>query len=144
MWRRKLGNTDRNQKDIIIGLEAHGYKVAQLCTVGGGFPDLLVSTRADMWLVEVKEPGKKLNDKQEKWHRGWQGKRSIIGSNVDEILNKLQLREPETSDAVLPEGFEDYLAKRRTKSEITGDRGSGDSSPSTDSIDRTTGSVDKS
>ena len=143
MWRRKLGNTDRNQKDIIIGLEAHGYKVAQLCTVGGGFPDLLVSTRTDMWLVEVKEPGKKLNEKQEKWHRGWQGKRSIIGTNVDEILNKLQIREPETSDAVLPEGFEDYLAKRRTKGEVAGDTGSGASVACAVEDNRAVRSLDK-
>lgn len=135
MWRRKLGNTDRNQKEIIEGLEAHGYKVAQLCTVGGGFPDLLVSNRSEMWLVEVKEPTKKLNDKQELWHRRWQGKRAIIGSTIDEIIRKLQIREPETGDACLPDGFEDYLAKRRAKSEITGCAGSGDSDPSADKDD---------
>lgn len=80
---------DANQPEIVSGLRELGYEVILLHRVGDGVPDLLVSTKSDMWLVEVKIPRAKLNERQERFHSAWNGKPIIVAHSLSEILSKL-------------------------------------------------------
>ena len=73
---RTWGKPDAGQASIVDALLAAGYRVQTLSAVGMGCPDLLVSQTdaggfAQMWLLEVKQAGEKLNDLQKKWHATW-------------------------------------------------------------------------
>lgn len=79
---------DENEVEIVKALRAAGASVAHLSSKG--IPDLLVSFRNKLFLIEVKMPGKKLTLEQVKFHKNWNGEIHIVKS-VDEaieILNK--------------------------------------------------------
>lgn len=79
---------DENEVEIVKALRAVGASVAHLSSKG--IPDLLVSFRNKLFLMEVKMPGKKLTPEQLKFHENWKGEIHIVKS-VDEaiqILNK--------------------------------------------------------
>ena len=66
---------DDNQKAIEEHLGAFGYQVLDLSRVGSGVPDLLVSNRKEMWLIEVKASSKKkLTPAQVEFQIDWNGK----------------------------------------------------------------------
>jgi len=65
---------DNNQAAIVEAFRRAGADVIHLHAVGRGVPDLIVSTEWEMWLVEVKQPGKKLNKRQVDWWQNWEGK----------------------------------------------------------------------
>jgi hypothetical protein len=49
--------------------------------VGNGVPDLLVaSPTGETFLIEVKAPGRKLSECQQRWHSRWQGKVVVVRS----------------------------------------------------------------
>ena len=93
---------DDNEREIIDALVAIGAAVEQLN--GDGTPDLLVSWRGQLWLIEVKlvhrEHGRRramkgkhddsdpryreLTPSQVRWWREWKGKPPAIVHNVDE------------------------------------------------------------
>lgn len=81
--------TDANQAEIMRALRKVGLSVVDLSRVGQGVPDLLVSDGSQMWLVEVKIPGAKMNRRQKDWHLLWKGKPPIIGSSFDEIYRAI-------------------------------------------------------
>ena len=68
---RPRHKVDGNQAEIVDALLHAGYRLQTLATVGGGCPDILASKDGTMWLLEVKQPGEKLNDLQKKWHATW-------------------------------------------------------------------------
>lgn len=70
--------TDANQAEIVAALRAAGCSVVSLHRVGDGVPDLLVGRASRNWLLEVKVPGRGLNDKQKDWHRAWAGQRAVV------------------------------------------------------------------
>ena len=65
---------DANQAQIMRDLRKAGLSVIDLSAVGGGVPDLLVSSRTEMWLMELKTATGRLNQKQLNWWDKWQGK----------------------------------------------------------------------
>lgn len=81
---------DGNQSIIVETLRKAGYAVLHLHAVGRGCPDLLVSKGQDMWLVEVKLPKGKLNDRQVEFHSKWHGKPIVIVHSPEEALLLLQ------------------------------------------------------
>lgn len=88
-------NRDANEREIIDALKAAGAAVQQLD--GSGLPDLLVSYRDVLTLLEVKNPKAKgggkyntgdgcLTRTQTKWWAEWKGKRPIVVFTVEEAL----------------------------------------------------------
>ena len=69
---------DENQPAIVALLRFCGWEVALLSPVGGGIPDLLIAVGTVNVLMEVKMPGKKLNEAQRRWHRMWTGDKYVV------------------------------------------------------------------
>lgn len=76
---------DGNQSAIVAALRAVGCSVHSLATVGDGCPDLLVGKGGQTYLIECKQPGKRLSPIQKAWHAAWRGKAHIAYS-VDQAL----------------------------------------------------------
>jgi hypothetical protein len=53
---RHAAKTDGPHASVRDGLRACGCQVWDCSKYGGGFPDLLVSHRGRLWLLEVKNP----------------------------------------------------------------------------------------
>ena len=77
---------DENESEIVKALRAAGASVAHLSSKG--IPDLLVSFRSKLFLMEVKMPGKKLTPEQVKFHENWKGEIHIV-RNIDEAIQIL-------------------------------------------------------
>ena len=86
---------DKNERDIVAALKAAGASVQQLD--GTGVPDLLVSYRDVLHLIEVKNPDAKggakyntgegeLTEGQVKWWSTWLGKRPVVVHTAAEAL----------------------------------------------------------
>ena len=69
-----------------------GCSVLSLHMIGKGCPDLLICYQMQLYLVEVKDTGGKLNTLQEDWHRKWGSPVYVVRSNseVVSLLNKLR------------------------------------------------------
>jgi len=78
---------DENELEIVNALRAAGASVAHLSSKG--IPDLLVSFRNKLFLMEVKMIGKKLTPEQVKFHQNWKGEIHIVRTvnEAIEILN---------------------------------------------------------
>lgn len=95
--RRRYGNPDQNQQDIVDLVRGHlPASVENTTGVGDGFPDLVVGFQGLTVLVEVKKPergrgGRKkalqLRDSQEKFVREWRGGPVLA---VDEGIDLVQ------------------------------------------------------
>ena len=83
---------DKNHKSIVGCFRKLGCSVLSLHAVGKGCPDLLVCYQMQLYLVEVKDTGGKLNTLQEDWHRKWGSPVHVVRSNseVVSLLNKLR------------------------------------------------------
>jgi Holliday junction resolvase len=83
---------DKNHKEIVECFRKLGCSVLSLHAVGKGCPDLLVCYQMQLYLVEVKDTGGKLNTLQEDWHRKWGSPVYVVRSNneVVSLLNKLR------------------------------------------------------
>ena len=79
---------DHNELEIVNALRAIGASVAHLSSKG--IPDLLVSFRNKLYLMEVKKPKGKLTPDQIKFHKSWKGEIYIVRTVQEaiEILNK--------------------------------------------------------
>ena len=84
--------TDRNQKKIVQHLRDLGCEVKLTHMVKGGFPDLIVRNPKNgrLRMIEVKMPGKKLNDKELAFHRAW-GDSVFIAHTPEEAEEGMQL-----------------------------------------------------
>jgi hypothetical protein len=85
---------DNNEPEVIAALEGAGASVQQLAPP---LPDLLVSWRGTLHLLEVKNPAAKgggkyntgdgsLTSSQTRWWAGWRGKPPVIVHNAGEAL----------------------------------------------------------
>lgn len=86
---RYAAKRDENQPEIVKALRAEGAYVECLHTVGGGFPDLYVEFGGLRTLMEVKMPGERLTERQERWHREHlekTGRRVPIVYSVEDAL----------------------------------------------------------
>lgn len=82
---RRAAKVDANQEQIVSALRAAGAIVQSLAAIGGGVPDLLVSFRGNLFLLEVKDgkkppSGQKLTDAQTKWHQAWGALVEVVNS----------------------------------------------------------------
>jgi len=64
---------DSNQDAIVNDLRRLGASVKSLHEVGGGVPDLLCAFAGANYLIELKFLKGKLNERQERFHRSWNG-----------------------------------------------------------------------
>ena len=101
------GRRDKGESAIIAALEAAGATVEQIPT-GRGVPDLLVGFNGVNYLLEVKTPGGKLNDKQVAWHGNWAGQRCVVRSPeeaVRVIADELCYTDPEVLNRIRKAGL---------------------------------------
>jgi len=79
---------DDNEVEIVNALRAIGASVAHLSSKG--IPDLLVSFKNKLYLMEVKKHKGKLTPDQIKFHDNWKGDIYIVRTAEEaiEILNK--------------------------------------------------------
>jgi hypothetical protein len=73
---RRAAKVDSNQDQVVTALRVAGATVQSLAAIGKGVPDLLVSFRDAMFLLEVKDGAKvpsarALTADQVKWHAAW-------------------------------------------------------------------------
>ncbi len=89
---KQRARVDKNHKSIVQCFRKLGCSVLSLHAVGKGCPDLLVCYQMQLYLVEVKDTGGKLNTLQEDWHRKWGSPVYVVRSNneVVSLLNKLR------------------------------------------------------
>jgi len=89
---RQRARVDKNHKSIVQCFRKLGCCVLSLSAQGKGCPDLLISYQMQLYLVEVKDTGGKLNTLQEDWHRKWGSPVYVVRSNneVVSLLNKLR------------------------------------------------------
>ena len=71
---------DANEPEIVEALEAVGASVLRLDDV-----DLLIGYRGTNYLMEVKTPEGKLNKKQQKFFRSWQGQVNIVRTRIQAL-----------------------------------------------------------
>jgi hypothetical protein len=88
--RKYLAKVDGNQAAITGALRQAGCLVQTTHTIGRGFPDLLVSHRGVLALLEVKVPGGKLTPDEVQWHAKWQDAPVYVITGVEEIPALLQ------------------------------------------------------
>jgi hypothetical protein len=82
---RRAAKVDRNQEEIVTALRKAGALVQSLAAIGQGVPDLLVSFRGNLLLLEVKDgskppSGQKLTDAQKTWHQAWGALVEVVNS----------------------------------------------------------------
>ena len=89
---RRAAKVDANHGDIVAALRRHGCKVVDLSGMGKGVPDVMVWVPAfRRWvLIEIKVPGEKLNERQEKWHKEFQGCMVFVVSSEAEAIAAVQ------------------------------------------------------
>jgi len=75
---RRAAKVDANQPEIVAYLRAHGFSVEHLHMVGEGCPDIMVGRDEVNYLIEIKVPGEKLNERQVKWHGKWRGQKMTV------------------------------------------------------------------
>lgn len=89
-FRAAQGRADSNQRQLILRAKELGFTVLDLSAVGKGVPDLLVSSPAEMWLVEVKRLavmglGKEFKDKQREFYGSWKGKDMLVWYELGDV-----------------------------------------------------------
>lgn len=84
----RAANVDRNQSSVVKHFRELGASVTHLHSVGGGVPDLVVGYNGENYMVEVKSPRGKLNEKQVEYFNNWNGQICVIRTNkeVEELL----------------------------------------------------------
>ena len=64
---------DANQSDVVAALRRVGAIVEVTSSAGGGFPDLVVGFRGDIYLIEVKDGKNVLTSEQVTFFMKWKG-----------------------------------------------------------------------
>ena len=82
----KACKVDANQAEIVECLRAiPGCAVESMASMGAGWPDIAVGYHNRNWFFEIKMPGKKLTDDQQKFFRRWTGQVQKV-ETVQEII----------------------------------------------------------
>lgn len=92
MGRKGMANKDYNHDQVVEWFKNHGFGVIDSHMLGGGFPDLIVGRGGVMFLVEVKNPKRRiiLTKLQKEFHAEWPV--SIVSNHDD--LERLDLVAP--------------------------------------------------
>jgi hypothetical protein len=92
-WRgRRHGKPDQNQADIVAEVRrVFGLEVDVRITTGVGddFPDLVIGWRGLTILVEIKRPGKKLLEGQQRFRDKWPGSAVLDAKTGQELVAKM-------------------------------------------------------
>ena len=90
---RRAAKIDENQPILVEAFRRLGCSVLSLATIGKGVPDLLVATSGITWLVEVKIPKGKENQKQLEFAETWQGCRAVVRdlAGVETVVKTMRL-----------------------------------------------------
>ncbi len=85
------GRVDDNQVEIVKTLRKMGVLVHVTSDLGNGFPDLVVSFKGKLWLVEIKDGKKaksrqKLTEKESEFHSIW-AKHICIINSIDQAID---------------------------------------------------------
>ena len=88
---RRAAKIDANQNPIVRGLiSIFGPDcVFDASRVGQGFPDIVVGIRGVTLLMEIKTDGGTLTPSQIRFHRRWQGHRSVVRT-LEEALQVIE------------------------------------------------------
>ncbi|MDJ0728128.1 MAG: hypothetical protein QNJ38_23775 [Prochloraceae cyanobacterium] len=76
---------DLNQKQIVKELREYGATVAHTHIIGKGFPDIVVGYSGKNYFFEIKNPGKKLTEKESVWIDSWRGQVNVIETSQQAI-----------------------------------------------------------
>lgn len=97
--KRRANKVDANHGEIRDALRAAGANVVDCSHIGGGFPDLLVSFRSQIFMVEVKDGAKspsqrKLTADQVEFHKNQRthGVHVHVVYDVDDALSVIGAR----------------------------------------------------
>ena len=82
---RRAAKVDGNHAEIVKALRKVGCSVVSLARVGYGCPDLLASLPGRTVLLEVKQPGGKLNADQKEFHAAWRGPIATVWNVEDAV-----------------------------------------------------------
>lgn len=85
---RRAARVDANQAEIVAALRQVGASVYIMADVGQGVPDLLVGRAGCTYLLEVKAPRGRLNEREQEWHAAWRGHVAVVRS-VDDALRAI-------------------------------------------------------
>ena len=77
---RRAAKVDKNQALIVHALRSYGIGVHHTHQLGGGFPDLLACFRGRNILLEIKQPGEKINKLQAEFIASWDGEIHVVTS----------------------------------------------------------------
>jgi hypothetical protein len=88
---------DSNQAEIVEALRKLPCEVLSLGSLGGGAPDLLVSFRNRLILLEVKPPGEKQNAAQIKFAERWPV--AVVRSGPEAVLAVVEAANPQRGPA---------------------------------------------
>ncbi len=86
---RRAARTDTNHADIRDGLRRAGYPVFDLSKVGGGYPDLMVMSKARdpmFVLMECKTKKGKFTPAQVKFHATYKHGPLLVPRSLDAAL----------------------------------------------------------
>ena len=94
---RRAARVDWNQAQIVLALRKAGAFVQHLHTVGSGCPDLLVSWRGQVLLMEVKDgrlppSARKLTPDEQAWHDAWTGPPVYLITCVADAMDALGVK----------------------------------------------------
>jgi hypothetical protein len=87
---RRRARIDANQPLIVKALREAGRTVRILSPLGDGIPDLLVGYNGANFLLEVKDPAKKLSqrkltDDEQDFFDSWVGQRAIVETEEEAL-----------------------------------------------------------
>lgn len=82
----RANKVDANQPEIVKALRKAGCLVQTAGAIGDGFPDLVVSFAGVVTLMEVKMPGKGLNETQRIFHAVWADSRIAVVTTPEEAI----------------------------------------------------------
>lgn len=102
MSRYYARKVDTNHGEIVQALRRCGALVHSLSRVGEGCPDLLVSWKCELFLLEVKDGSRppserKLTEDEARWHAKWASPRVRVVHSVDEALNAVGITKTEAA-----------------------------------------------
>lgn len=89
-WRRRGGNPDANQKDVLaFARKRLGVNGVVTTGVGFGFPDNVFGFHGLTILVEVKGPDGKLKPTQVDFIRNWTGGAVLVVDGPEDLFRQL-------------------------------------------------------
>ena len=84
----RVRKTDANHSSVSFALSSAGWSVTDTSSMGGGFPDIVISQQGLSIFVEIKGVDPRLTQKEFEFHRDWRGGPLIIVDSAVEALSQ--------------------------------------------------------